>query len=273
MWRKIRCDGEFWKLFRFRGEVNEAYNYFIHVVVWFWTKLNDRTALFHIKTMETSYLGYTSRGYPEHCVHQLFKLQWKIVSTSCIALMQLAHQPPERRPGVSSKSACGGSQPCSAPRTAPAATYLHPSPARFPDSAVPYVRKSSTMQTRTDSIHATTLSVMHTHLQRQPRWRRDPRRRGTRPGMRTSRAPRRSGGPRPRRWRWGGPARRGRPRRHARRHRSRHPPPRSGTVGRRQECAPARTASRPTTPRTRTRPPAGPRTQADHLRHPPCILI
>jgi hypothetical protein len=45
------------------------YNYFIHVFVWISTFHNARTSLFHIKTIETSYLEYTcgtSRGYPEH---------------------------------------------------------------------------------------------------------------------------------------------------------------------------------------------------------------
>jgi len=114
-----------------------------------------------------------------------------------------------------------------------------------------------------------------THLQRRRRWRRGRRRWGTRPGTPTSRAPGRSGGPRPRRWRRGGPARRGRPRRRARRRRSRptrpgparRPPPTSGT----RACAPARTASRLTTPRTRTRPAAAPRIPADHLHHPPAM--
>jgi hypothetical protein len=50
------------------------------------------------------------------------------------------------------------------------------------------------------------------------------------------------------------------------------PPPTSGTGARPRACAPARTASRPTTPRTRTRPAAAPRTPADgHLRRHACI--
>jgi hypothetical protein len=57
--------------------------------------------------------------------------------------MELVQQPPEQRPErrpAPSQSSCVGSQPCSAPRTAPAETYLHPSSV----SRTVHVRKYST---------------------------------------------------------------------------------------------------------------------------------
>ena len=201
-------------------------------------------------------------------------------------------QPLERRPehrAEPSQSSCGGSQPAFAPRTAPAATYLHPSSVSYRtlenrqrrEEIKPLIDHCKTWMA---SMHIRFSIVIRsyirraracTHLQPRRRWRRGRRRWGTRPGTPTSRAPGRSGGPRPWRWRRGGPARRGRPRRHARRRRSlptrpgpaRRPPPTSGTGARPRACAPARTASRLTTPRTRTRPAAAPRTPADHLHH------